>query len=51
MGNTWEVSAYRPDGSGGYKYISSYMGESLIAALWDMWKCKRDSGCVKLEWR
>jgi hypothetical protein len=52
MGYTWEVSAYRQDGRGGYRYDQSYTGESLLAAILNMWKCKRDgAGCVKLEWR
>lgn len=55
MGNKYSVFAWVKDNHGeygGYVYVPSYQGESLIAALLDMWKCKRDGvGCVKLEIR
>lgn len=53
MGYTWEVQAYLMFGDGEYQYVTSYTGESLVKALFDMWKCKRNDGCgcVRLYWR
>jgi len=55
MGNKYSVFAWVKDSHGeygGYVYVPSYQGESLIYALLDMWKCKlAGAGCVKLEIR
>jgi len=54
MGNTFEVSEWWAQNllAHNYKYHSKWMGESLLKALWIMWKLKRaGAGCVKLEWR
>ena len=51
MGYTWEVLAFRHIGHGEHKYVQSYYGDSLIRALWDMYLCSRECGCVKLVWR
>jgi hypothetical protein len=55
MGNKYSVFAWVKDSHdeyGGYVYVPSYQGESLIYALLDMWKCKLAGvGCVKLEIR
>jgi hypothetical protein len=54
MSWTWEVSEWWQDNTKGqdYKYHHEWGGESLIKALWIMWKLKRDGAvCLKLEWR
>lgn len=55
MGNKYSVFKWVEDlhgEYGGYVYVESYSGESLLAALIDVWKCKRaGAGCVKLEVR
>ena len=52
MGNKYVVLAYTQLRDGEYQYIESYRGESFFAAIWDMYKCKKQgSGCVRLEWR
>lgn len=55
MGNKYSVFKWVEDlhgEYGGYVYVESYRGESLLAALIDVWKCKRaGAGCVKLEVR
>ena len=52
MGWTYEVSVWHMDGKGDYRYYHEYAGESLLKALWIMWKLKRaGTHCIKLEWR
>lgn len=55
MGNKYNVFKWVEDVHGeygGYVYELSYQGESLVAAMLDVWKCKRSGiGCVKLEIR
>ncbi|AKL88223.1 hypothetical protein GMA3_46 [Gordonia phage GMA3] len=50
MGYKWEVSAWvKENGEYGYKqvYFGKYLAAALVAAI----KAKKNSGCVKLEWR
>jgi len=57
MGWKYEVSTWakREDGykrNDDYDYIPKYYGDSLIVALWTLFRLKRQGhGCVKLEWR
>ncbi|MCE3262593.1 MAG: hypothetical protein K0R43_1672 [Pseudoduganella sp.] len=56
MGNRFEVTAWVPynpaDVSVGYHDQTMWRGESLIAALFNLWKCKRAGhGCVSLHVR
>lgn len=50
MGWKYEVNAWRGDGLN-YEYFKVYTGDSLFRAIVAMWRAKRTSGCVKLEWR
>lgn len=55
MGDNWQVYEHvyvEGEGYQGYQYILSYSGGSLLMALLDMIRCKRNgAGCVKIEWR
>ena len=56
MGYKFEVSVWERTSSqySDYGYTSIYFGQSLIKALWVMWRLKKSKyncGCVKLEWR
>lgn len=53
MGNTYEVEVWRySDIVDGYRNEQFWRGESFIAALWNLWKAKREGyGCVRLAWR
>ena len=51
MGNTFEVNVWRRDTDGKYYNHCVYRGESLAAALWTMFGCRKKYGCITLEWR
>ena len=54
MGYRYEVRAWRMQTDnplGPYDDEFEYFGNSLIKAVLEMWKAKRDSGCVTLRWR
>lgn len=53
MGWVYEVEAWESSEEGlKYKYVSYYMGDSLIKAIYWMIKLKiNGASCVKLEWR
>lgn len=50
MGWKYEVLAWvKTDGV--YGDVTVYQGQSLIGAVRAMRRAKRESGCVRLEWR
>ncbi len=52
MGNTFTIEVWTLFGNGDCEYVEFYCGESLIAALWNLFAAKRQGyGCVKFEWR
>jgi hypothetical protein len=56
MGNGYEVYGWTYGDRLGlnkdeWYYKELYRGESLIVALWTVFRCKRQYGCVKLEVR
>ena len=51
MGWKYEVLAWTRHEDGSYSDVTTYTGQSLIAAVRAMRKAKRTSGCVRLEWR
>ena len=59
MRNTFEVHIYEPyysplgpPGKCHYEYKQIWQGESLLQALWTMWKQKRKGlRCINLTWR
>jgi hypothetical protein len=57
MGNTFTVTVWRSvekwvEGDGNYETYQYWQGESLIAAMWNTFKAKREyPNCVKFEWR
>lgn len=58
MGNKFEVWTWeRIEGAefgahNAYQYVQFWRGQSLLKALWNLYKAKKTgSGCVKLEWR
>ena len=54
MINKFEVHAWVVDGKGlakQGKYHKVYSGRSLIKSIYQAWKAKSYSGCVKIEWR
>lgn len=51
MGWTWEVNVWSFE-NGQVCWAPVYAGESLLVAIFAMWKSKRAGfGCIKLEWR
>lgn len=52
MGNTWEVHAWVKSAEGGYRYVETWRGQSLLGMIRAARKAKREgAGCVKVEWR
>jgi hypothetical protein len=55
MGNTYEVTVFGESGLGppnDYREHTVYMGESLVVALWTLWKHRNDgTGCVTFNYR
>ena len=52
MGNTFEVLVWVKQFDDLYGYDEFYRGESLIAAIWNFFKAKRQGhGCVTIHWR
>ena len=54
MGSTFEVRSLVPvDDPFRYEWREVYVGESLLKALWALFKEKRrySLGCVRLNWR
>lgn len=51
MGTKFEIEVWKKS-DGGCAYEEFWRGESLIAALWNLYKAKREGhGCVTLHWR
>ncbi len=51
MGKKYEVHSWVIM-EGHHLFVIKYSGNSLLAALWVMWREKRRGvGCVQLEWR
>lgn len=53
MGWIWEVESYVNIHDGrGWRYVTSYTGNSLIAAVREMREAKRNGiGAIRLTWR
>lgn len=57
MGYTYEVCYFgRPESKwiaeqNQYTYVTVWTGESLLVALWQLWKVHGKYECVSLVWR
>jgi len=55
LGSTYTVEAWQPDTRfgepDGYRYNEICATQSLIKALWALWRHRRAGGCVRLEMR
>jgi hypothetical protein len=51
MGTRWTIEVWK-ETNGEFAYHEFWRGESLIRALWNLWRAALEGyGCISLTWR